>query len=568
MDASAITVHWHNDNQPIYSVDIQPNFLGAQAVATTYNNNKKIEASTTYNNNKIEASTFSRLVTAGGDNNVRIWQITKANKSIEYLATLSKHSQAVNCVRYNPRGDILATAGDDGTLFLWKMSDSLEKNSFIEDDEEHDDAKESWSVVCTIRSSTSEIMDLAWDPRGKYIASGSMDNQMRIYRIEQLEQKKVHAILVKEFNDHSHYIQGVSWDPLGKYLASQSADRSMNVYEISKLEKNNSNDNEHELSFQLMHKFQKFQNSSIYHSETLPSFFRRLCFSPDGAMLVTPAGLEENTPASTAGATSAAAATTSAAATAATTSATATSATTSAAAATSATTSATTSASSSSSLEESSSETTDSVSTKNSIYIYSRTRISTSPIIKLCGLTKPAVAISFSPMKYQTQGNLLNLPYKLVFAVATLDTIIIYSSDDDFKPLGQVSNLHYQPITDLVWTQDGMRIISSSIDGFCSFVDFESGVFGEKYTGEPAQFVEPLKKKKGVDVSMDVSASTTDKVKNSENSAIERNASGKNATAQKEESTNKPVKTIDSFFNTDKKVTKKVKKRITPTLIQ
>ncbi len=31
---------------------------------------------------------------------------------VEYLATLTKHMKSVNCVRFSPAGDFLASAGD------------------------------------------------------------------------------------------------------------------------------------------------------------------------------------------------------------------------------------------------------------------------------------------------------------------------------------------------------------------------------------------------------------------------------------------------------------------------
>lgn len=30
----------------------------------------------------------------------------------------------------------------------------------------------------------------------------------------------------------------------------------------------------------------------LYHDESMPSFFRRLSYSPDGALLITPGGLQ------------------------------------------------------------------------------------------------------------------------------------------------------------------------------------------------------------------------------------------------------------------------------------
>ena len=70
-----------------------------------------------------------RLATAGGDGCVRIWHLPAvASHSEEHasalpkrLATLSDHTEAdVNVVRFSPDGELLATAGDDQTIILYK----------------------------------------------------------------------------------------------------------------------------------------------------------------------------------------------------------------------------------------------------------------------------------------------------------------------------------------------------------------------------------------------------------------------------------------------------------------
>ncbi|EGW32117.1 uncharacterized protein SPAPADRAFT_61202, partial [Spathaspora passalidarum NRRL Y-27907] len=209
MEASTITVHWHNDNQPIYAIDFQP-------------------------------GSTPRLVTGGGDNNIRMWNLTTNsgsgevnNQSVEYLSTLRKHTQAVNLVRFSPDGTLLASAGDDGTLMLWRLCDGIVKDFGADEDEDDDDIKESWKVVAQFRSGTSEIMDVCWSPCGKYLVSGSMDNTVRVYQLSiGNDADKVTGKLIQSLKSHSHYIQGVYWDPLDEYIVSQSADRSVNVYKI------------------------------------------------------------------------------------------------------------------------------------------------------------------------------------------------------------------------------------------------------------------------------------------------------------------------------------------------
>lgn len=477
--SSTITVHWHDENQPVYSVDFQPNYEG------------------------IKRS--SRLVTGGGDNNVRIWKLVynseTGDNTVEYLTTLRKHTQAVNVVRFDPRGEILATAGDDGTLILWTLSDHIVKEFGAEED---DDVQESWVVKHIYRSSTSEIYDLSWSPDSRFIATGSMDNITRIYNVSTGQQ-------VGQLAEHNHYVQGVAWDPRNEFLATQSADRSVHIYSLKKNEEKNDIqlvpttyfkitkaelpstklsiyddvqkksiteidnidelDNEPKesktatpMSPPSIHSVQNvkspakqvrktlstdtlpavrpistnpksslsigMRNTLLYHSETLQSFFRRLTFSPDGSLLLTPLGVFKTE---------------------------------------------------SSSKSPNKTESSDDIT--NTVYVYIRSGLNKSPVCHIPGLKKPAIAISFSPIIYKVNEKtekepVFKLPYKMIFAVATQDSVIIYDTVK-LKPLGFVSNLHYSTITDLCWNKDGQSIVVGSADGFCSNIAFDNGSFGE-----------------------------------------------------------------------------------------
>lgn len=45
---------------------------------------------------------------------------------------------------------------------------------------------------------------------------------------------------------------------------------------------------------------------------------------------------------------------------------------------------------------------------------------------------------------------LIDIPYRIVFAVATTDQVIIYTTDS-IIPLAIVGNIHYAPINDMSW---------------------------------------------------------------------------------------------------------------------
>lgn len=195
MKAAPLLVAWHEDNAPIYSSHFEPHGKG-------------------------------RLATAGGDHHVRLWTI-EANgdeRKVTYLSTLKKHTQAVNVVRWCPRGEVLASAGDDGNVLLWVPSENPALQSNLNNDGIED--VEHWRVKTMCRSSTgAEIYDLAWSPDGMFFITGSMDNIARIYNATT-------GATVRQIAEHNHYVQGVAWDPLNEYVATQSSDRSVHIYTL------------------------------------------------------------------------------------------------------------------------------------------------------------------------------------------------------------------------------------------------------------------------------------------------------------------------------------------------
>lgn len=134
----------------------------------------------------------------------------------------------------------------------------------------------------------------------------------------------VHQIL----DAHFHYVQGVAWDPLAKYVASLSSDRTCRIYinkpqaqakgtekinyvcqhVITKAEQPSGDNFKVSRPYRSVYSLHLWvvshavepsiwldmqsTKSHLFHDETLPSFFRRLAWSPDGSFLVVPAGID------------------------------------------------------------------------------------------------------------------------------------------------------------------------------------------------------------------------------------------------------------------------------------
>ncbi|KAJ3294286.1 hypothetical protein HDU79_011248 [Rhizoclosmatium sp. JEL0117] len=304
--------------------------------------------------------------------------------------------------------------------------------------------------------------------------AGCVDNSSRIWDI-----KENKCILT--LTEHTNFVQGVSWDPMNQFVASQSSDRSMNVYKLHKTgtqitgltccarqskittvkeTKESETKNEGQEDFmevdrkvevQVLNKEKdpcwnpsddvletplsnakktKLESSTtsmkLFHDDTLSSFFRRLSFSPDGSLLIAPAGIHRASPKEN---------------------------------------------------------------TKHVVYVFTRENLRGEPIARLGGFKKAPIAIKFSPVLYKhrrTNSNIegrLLLPYRMIFAVACQDAVVVYDTSCLERPLAVVANLHFGTLTDLAWAPNGKILMMSSTDGYCSMVTFSENELGVSTEG-------------------------------------------------------------------------------------
>lgn len=231
------------------------------------------------------------------------------------------------------------------------------------------------------------------------------------------------------------------------------------------------------------------KNANLYSNETLTSFFRRLTFTNDGSLLLTPAGQFQTQHQVDGG--------------------------------------------------------KPTFEVVNTVYIYTRGGINRPPIAHLPAHKKPSVVVKCSPLKYtlRTMSSVTKhftidtssadepmpplpdaigkstpsvmeppppptvtndtssgtsksgsditaasagpkptfaLPYRMVYAVATQDSVLLYDTQQT-TPICIVSNLHLATFTDLAWSADGMTLMISSSDGFCSALTFSEGELGQRY---------------------------------------------------------------------------------------
>nr|KAG5708963.1 hypothetical protein BaRGS_009372 [Batillaria attramentaria] len=148
----------------------------------------------------------------------------------------------------------------------------------------------------------------------------------------------------------------------------------------------------------------KTKSVRLFHDDTLRSFFRRLAFSPDGQLLVAPAGCVD-----------------------------------------------------------------DGEKQISSTFVFTRGGF-TKPASYLPSPTKATVAVRVCPCLFELRkvcrkeeetldesakewekySTVFCLPYRIVFAVATEDSVLLYDSQQTM-PFAYLSNIHYHQLSDLSW---------------------------------------------------------------------------------------------------------------------
>lgn len=474
MKVETLQITWHSregsKNEPLLSVDMHP--------------------------------TLPILATAGADWEVKLWRIhespaeseTKVN--IEYICTLTGHQKTVNVLRFSPNGECLATAGDDSACIIWNPLPDFRWDTI---------RSERNFQRRALRRHTEDIYDLSWAPDSRHLVTASIDNTSIVWDVSRGRD-------IGKLDGHSQYVQGVAWDPAGQFIATQSNDRSVRIYRIFQRRQGSRRREmvpvgrhlKGTLSFQCIQVLRSRlvvpsadastdtpSNSSagaanatipqqqeqgaivgntaaqgeqeagttgpetsstegirrhMYLDGNVPSFFRRLAWSPDGSFLITPCGAYQK-------------------------------------------------------------HATDTV--RPTTYLFERSTLGTPSTTYLAHLpgaysSKPSIVVRPSPVFYSLRSirpagsdedvvpnnGVFELPYRMLVAVATLDSVYIYDTQIAY-PIAALSNFHCDKITDICWSSSGMSLFICSIDGYCSVVSFQSTELGEPLNLE--QYPETLR---------------------------------------------------------------------------
>lgn len=459
---------------------------------------------------------------------------------IDYMMSLTRHDVTVNSVAFSPDGLHLATAGDSGNIVVWsvpvnKRGNNNGRHFWFTLSSEKD------LTVRIVSTHCEGIVDISWSTDSKRFTVGTIDSCVLIYEDKQYginacspethRKESDWQLVFRNADQHGSFVQGVAYDPLDVYIASMGGDRTVRVFprkvplkskkkvlrpantsiivgtnaatavvtppphehqrmvsqilteaklELGKpkrikqrsitVEDSGGFENQNnvinlksqgeECRSAQQHQIKQIKHKLFVDESNCESFFRRLNWTVDGAFLITPAALWHGDNATDG---------------------------------------------------EKKVLSLSSESPLFSTYLFARHRFE-EPYRVLTGLDKPSVVVRANPVLFQLPPSVLDeskenqyplsrkvsserdgqrqcpfpstspsgLPYRSIFAVLTLDSILIYDTHHA-APLSVLQGLHYSGLTDCCWSSDGLNLMVCSSDGYISIVNFADGELGKVY---------------------------------------------------------------------------------------
>ena len=159
------------------------------------------------------------LASAGFDGTVRLWH----GGALQARHILSEHRSALQAVAFGPRAigngasgdqwrDLLATAGVDGRVVIWKVpfGGPLSAPKILH----RLDAHSNW------------CLSVAFSPDGRFLASSGADHRIVVWDVRTGE-------ALKTLLGHDYGVQQVTYSPDGALLASAGWDRSVRLWDLA-----------------------------------------------------------------------------------------------------------------------------------------------------------------------------------------------------------------------------------------------------------------------------------------------------------------------------------------------
>jgi len=145
--------------------------------------------------------TGRNLATAGEDRTIRLWRVSGME-----LAILRGHSAGVTCVAFSPDGKLLLSGGVDGELRLWSVATG--------------------ELVAKASQPAAGVMDVKFHPAGRFVLSAAINGKILVWSVPELSESRV-------LGSHQNAVSSLSSTAAGDRLVSAGADGAAIIWDWS-----------------------------------------------------------------------------------------------------------------------------------------------------------------------------------------------------------------------------------------------------------------------------------------------------------------------------------------------
>ena len=184
------------------------------------------------------------FASASGDNTIKIWNLNGMNGTLKETLRVKQNLPNTGFfrVRFSPDGKMLASAGQDGNVVLWKRDGS---------------------APIVLKGHTDKVRDVSFSPDGQTIASASIDGTVKLWGLNQTSpiatffqeygsvfgvsfspDGEIIAVATSQFvrlqtrdgtrlttlNGHTGDVLSVAFSPDGRIIATASADKTVKIW--------------------------------------------------------------------------------------------------------------------------------------------------------------------------------------------------------------------------------------------------------------------------------------------------------------------------------------------------
>ena len=163
----------------------------------------------------IEALAFSPdgtlLASAGSDPHIALWRVANGAQ----IATLEGNLERVAALAFSPDGTLLASAGDGPHLKLWPIAPALERAA---------------SSVSISVDHADGVTSLSFSPDGQWLLTGSYDHTVKLWQVSSSPQPGLR--LLDTLKAHKAAVAAVIFSPDGQRFASGSWDNTLQLWQL------------------------------------------------------------------------------------------------------------------------------------------------------------------------------------------------------------------------------------------------------------------------------------------------------------------------------------------------